>query len=597
MVHIKIKKLIIFVLSIYLAGNNITCYAASYNTSKQERALTTAVNKNPGSTETSLKLIKHYLDNDQDTKAMIELNRIQGRVSNNSKFFILAANLFMKRGLLDEAEKAAKNAVKVSYNNPNAFIILGNVYFEKAISLENTQENFELRKNYLIKSFDNFYTAYKYNPASPFAHIGLANAYYMNGQTALAKDEILKANELSVNNAEALYLIGAYYYKTKEYEKAKTFLENSMSAGLKTRYKTYYMLGTLYEQEGAVEKAQQNYLSSLKIKPDFSEAQKNLDRLIKITYKEVETLSNKQKRTADLFNNLNEELNTVMQADYFLAIDEFTKARDGYMKVLDKSPDNINAVTGLAELYYAKWSEGFANSADFINDSKYILKTKENPRIAISLTKFKLINEDLMPENVRQKLINLSVSETFDFYDLLNEVRAEFLLGNFEQSHEKLEKLLNFKLSNYEKFKVLKSLCYDHNYGESLVLIEELKKTYYHNEEIAPIENRIKTKLKVADEKLDQAIALYNNKDSKQNNYSGAEEIIIQAVRYFPTYQKVYLHYAYLLEKQKRYKEAYEKAVVCQKLNKLYPSKNIELNDEEIKKFVQNLNKKLVESK
>jgi len=169
------------------------------------------------------------------------------------------------------------------------------------------------------------------------------------------------------------------------------------------------------------------------------------------------------------------------------------------------------------------------------------------------------------------------------------------LLGNFEESHEKLEKLLTFKLSNYEKFKVLKSLCYDHDYDEALILIGELKKTYYHNEELAPIVTRITTKFSVADEKLNQAIALYSNKDKKQQDFSNAEYIIKQAVRYFPAYKKGYLHYAYLLEKQGKYKEALDKALVCQRLYKLYPNKNAEISEIDIKKLVQNLKQKLTE--
>lgn len=585
----------------FLAGNCFTCSASTWNDNKsnisaQERFLTSAINKNPQNTEASIQLIRLYLDSDQDTKAMIELNRIQSKVSSNPKFFIMAANLLLKRGLIDEAEEMAKKAIKVSYNSTEAFIMLGNIYFEKSNSLENTPEGLELRKTYMTKAFDSFFTAYKYNPASPFAHIGLATAYYMNGQNSLALDEILKAKELSINNAEALYSIGEYYYKTKEYAKSKTYLEKSVSAGLDSKYKTYYMLGTLYEQEGSIQNAQKNYLKVLKLKPDHAESQQNLDRLIKITYKEAETLSNKQKSTADLFSNLNDELNTVMQADYFLVLDEFTKARELYIKVLDKNPDNINAETGLAELYYAKWVEGFANSADFINDSKYILKAKENPRIVIPLTKFKLINEEKMPENVRQKFINLSISETFDFYDLLNEVRAEFLLGNFEDSHEKLDKLLALKLSNYEKFKVLKSLCYDHDYDEALILIQELKKTYYHNDELTPIVNRINAKFAVADEKLNQAINLYNNKDSKQNDFLNSEYIIKQALMYFPTDKKAYLHFAYLLEKQKKYKEALDKANICYRLYKLYPDKGTEITEANIKKLIQSLNQKLAEA-
>lgn len=593
--HKKFKILSIIITVLLFAGSSqaTTNSGKNLNAAVSERKITSQINKNPDDIDASLKLIKFFLDNDEDTRARIEINRIQSKAGGSAKFFIVSAKLLFKKGLLDDAEEMAKKAVKISYNNPDAFIMLGNIYFEKLNSLQNTPDNEEIKKNYLKKAFDDFYTAYKYDSTSPFAHIGLANAYYMNNQASLANDEILKVKELCGDNAEALYLIGEYYYKTKDYAKSKIYLEKSISAGLSSKYKTYYLLGTIYEQNGDVESSQKNYLKVLKLKPNHAQSQQNLDRLIKITYKEAEAASSTKKTTADLFSNLNDELNSVMQADYFLIIDEFTRARELYIKVLDKNPDNVNAISGLAELYFAKWAEGFTNSTDFVNDSKFILKTKENPRIVIPFTKFNLINEDKMPEKVRQKFISLSVSETFDFYDLLNEVRSEFLLGNYEESHRKLEKLLALKLSNYEKFKVLKSLCYDHDYDEALILIKEIKKTYYHNDELEPIVNRINTKLSVADEKLNQAINLFS---SKQPDFASAEYIINQAIRYFPTSKKAYINYAYLLEKQKRYKEAIEKAHVYYRLYILYPDNASVMAESDIRKYIQTLNKKLAES-
>ena len=591
----RVKKIIFLLILVVLffAVDSSFCLATILQNGKPayeeyEKNLTSAVDKNPGNVESSLKLIRLYLDNDQDTKAMIELNRIQNKAGNNPKYYILASKLLLKRNILDEAEEMAKKAIKIEYNNTDAFIVLGDIYLEKFYSLDNSPESMELKKAFLKRAFDSYFSAQNYNSASPIPHIGLANTYYMNAQKSLALDEILKAKELCTNNGEALYLIGEYYYKTKEYTKARKYLEKSLDAGLNSKYKTYYLLGTLYEQEGLIKNAQQSYLQSLKIKPDHVESQQNLDRLIKVSYREVSAASNRTNTTKDLFSNLNDELNKIMQADYYLILDEFTRARDLYVDVLSKNPNNINAVSGLAELYYTKWAEGFTNTENLVNDSKYILKTEENARIIIPLTKFKLINENTMPEAVRQKLISLSISETYDFYDLLNEVRAEFLLGNFEESRDKLRKLLSFKLSNYEKFKVLKSLCYDHNYDEAIALIEELKKTYYHNDELKPIITRINTKLQSEENNLKNAAALYKDK----NDFRNAENIIRQAIRYFPTSKKAYFHYAFLLEKQKRYKEAMEKAKICYRLYQVYPEKDTESDEKEIKNLIKSLDKK-----
>jgi len=551
-----------------------------------------ATAKTSSATPDYLSVVQGYIDADKDAKAMIELNRISGVYNSSPKYHVIAARLYYKQGQLNDAESSAKKAVSLNYNNSDAFAMLGDVYFDRALNLVTSDETRELKQNYLKKSFDYFYTSCNYNQSSPFGHIGLAKVYYMNGQADYALDEILKAKELGIKNPRAMYLIGEYYYKIKEYDNAKSALQKSISLGMNSAYKTYYMLGTIFEQDGEIPAAQQNYLKALKLNPNYTLAQKNLDRLIKVSYKEAETQANQQKTTTDMFSNLNDELNIVMQADYALAVDEFTKARDLYIKVLSGNPTNINAITGLAEMYYAKWAEGLATSGEFVSDSKYIMKAKESSRTVIPFTKYKMINEDIMPDAVRQKLIHLSVSESFDFYDLLNEVRAEFLLGNFEESHNKLQKLLSFKLSNYEKFKVLKSLCYDHDNDEALILIDDLKKTYYHNEELVPIGDRIRTKYAVANEKVEQAKSLYSNKDSKLNDFSGSEYILKQAIKYFPTHKKAYLYYAYMLEKQKKYALASEKALVCYRLLRLYPEKGFEVSTEEIEKYIKSLNSK-----
>ncbi|MCK5176350.1 MAG: tetratricopeptide repeat protein, partial [Candidatus Aenigmarchaeota archaeon] len=275
------------------------------------------------------------------------------------------------------------------------------------------------------------------------------------------KDEILKAKELCSNNPDAYYGIGQYYYKIKKYDKAEKYIKKSIEQGRNTSYKAYYLHGTILEQKGKLKEAQQTYLAALKLKPDMLEAQKRLDALIKTSYKK----NIAEKATPkNIFSSVDENLRSLMEADYYLILDEFTKAKNIYIKLLEKNPQNSGAAAGLAELYYSKWAAGFTNSNTFTTDALYIMKSKTSKKNEIALLKFQMINEEKIPEKIRQRLINLSISETFDYYDLLNELRAEFLLGNYEECHNKLFKLSKMKLSNYEKFKILKHLCYDHNY-------------------------------------------------------------------------------------------------------------------------------------
>jgi hypothetical protein len=333
------------------------------------------------------------------------------------------------------------------------------------------------------------------------------------------------------------------------------------------------------EQDGKIAVAQKYYLQSLKLKPDMAEAQKRLDDLIKTAYKKRRADEN---TPVDLFENVSEDLNALLSAEYQLMLDEFTQARDIYVNLLEKNPENANAASGIAELYFAKWKDGFPASDKFTNDAIYVIRTKPTNKNAVSLLKFEMINTQKMPEDVRQKLINLSISETTEFYDLLNEVRAEFLLGNYEECHNKLYKLMKMNLSNYEKFKVLKYLCYDRNYYEALILIGDLKKTYYHNEEIEPVEARIYAKIQVADDMLNNALALW-----KEEKYNEAVVIYRGLMTCFSVYKPAYLHYALAMDSMGNYSEEYEKLNEYYLLYRLYPDRNPEISESELKGMIK----------
>ena len=534
--------------------------------------------------EALIKKIKNYIENEQYTEAMLKLNELLATNTDDPRIYILSANLLRKTYQFDEAEKMAKKALQLDYKDSDAYLALGYIFFDKAkfsINNSDSKETAENTEDYLTRSFDHFFMASQYDQANPLPHIALAEAYYANRQKEKAKDEILKAKELFFGNPDAYYEIGQYYYKIKEYDKAKKYIKKSIDAGNNQNYKAYYLIGMISEQNGNIKEAQKAYLQSLKLKPDMIESQKHLDALIKTSYKEKKA---EESTPQNLFTDIDENLNLLMKADYYLMIDEFTKARDIYIKLLQRNPQNKNAAAGLAELYYSMWKEGFQSSKNFTNDAIYIIKSKPSKKNKIALLKFQMINENKIPENVRQQLINLSISETYDFYDLLNEIRAEYLLGNYEECHNKLFKLMDMKLSNYEKFKVLKYLCYDHNYYEALIILDDLKKTYYHNEEIEPVEKRINTKFRIIDKKMDKALNLWKKKD-----YGGSIAIYENIINYFPTYKPTYLHYALAMKSMENYDEAYGKLNTYYKLYKLYPDKNPEVKEDEIKKLIKEI--------
>lgn len=526
----------------------------------------------------SILVIEEYIEKERYTDAMLELNKLLVSQPDNPDVYNLAARLLTITGEPEEAAKMASEALKLDYKNADAYVALGYAYMEKGSTREEKREN-------LTKAFDHFFMAAQYDPADPMPHIALAKAYYLNMQLGRATDEILKAQELSYGNPDAWYEIGEYYQMINEYDKAQKYIQKAVKEGRGDSFRAVYNLGTIYEQKGEVKTAQELYLIALELKPDFSEAQERLDGLIKVSYKENQAEKNKPD---DLFEDVDPELRTLMKADYHLMLDQYTEARDLYVKLLEKDPQNIAAIAGLAELYYSKWKNGYMTSNNFTSDAIFIIKAETNSKNEIALLKFQMINERKIPEKIRQRLINLSITESFDFYELLNEIRAEFLLGNYEECHNKLARLLEMKLSNYEKFKLLKHLIYDNNYYEAFIVLKELQKTYYHNEEIEPAEKRIKAKFMTAEEKVSQAQLLFEEKD-----YEAALPLYEEVIDYFPTFKPAYLHYAKALDMLGDYQKAYEKVNTYYRLYNLYPDKQPDVTPDEIKDIIQDLYRKM----
>jgi len=584
------EKIFILILAAFICGfvtGGCPAKAAGIESFKESELYSKFRHVRKGITEdmdSLVKAVEGYIENEQYTEAMLELNKLLDQNPDDPRIYILSAELLRKTYQFDEAERMAKKALLLDYKNSNAYLELGYIYFDKAkfsVNEKNTLNGADKLQEFMTTSFDHFFMASQYAPESPFPHIALAEAYYANRQKQRAKDEILKAKELAFSEPEAFYEIGQYYYKIKDYDKAKKYIEKAIESGRNKNYRAYYLVGRIAEQKGNIKEAQQMYLQTLRLKPDMLAAQKHLDALIKTTYKEKVA---EETTSKDLFANVDRDLNLLMKADYYLMLDEYTRARDLYISLLERNPQSANAAAGLAELYYSRWKEGFPTAKNFVDDAIYIIKAEPSKRNKISFLKFQMINEPKIPEKVRQQLIQLSISETFEFYDLLNEVRAEYLLGNYEECHNKLYRLLNMKLSNYEKFKILKQLCYDHNYYEALIVIDELKKTYYQTEEIEPVESRIKTKLGVVDEKVNAAISLWQEK-----KYNKALSLYREVMEYFPAYKPAYLHYALAMDEMGKYNEAYDKLNIYYKLYKLYPDRNPEITEEEIKDLIQEL--------
>lgn len=72
---------------------------------------------------------------------------------------------------------------------------------------------------------------------------------------------------------------GQFYLLNRSYEKAIEVLKEALK--IKPHYIIYYQLGMAYEGLLKIDKAREMYRECLKLNPNFEEANKRLDELIK----------------------------------------------------------------------------------------------------------------------------------------------------------------------------------------------------------------------------------------------------------------------------------------------------------------------------
>ncbi|MEO0097704.1 MAG: tetratricopeptide repeat protein [candidate division WOR-3 bacterium] len=70
-----------------------------------------------------------------------------------------------------------------------------------------------------------------------------------------------------------------FYLLNKNYKEAIEVFKEALK--IKEDYLIYYQLGIAYEGLNEIDKAKEMYRKSLELKPDFDEANKRLDELVK----------------------------------------------------------------------------------------------------------------------------------------------------------------------------------------------------------------------------------------------------------------------------------------------------------------------------
>jgi|GEM_PF-1737996 len=558
---LRINEKIIFLTIISLIICNKQVYAAY---TPPENSLNTA---------NIIEQINSYINSNQTQNALNLLNKAVLNDPYNSRLFSTAADLFYKNSQYSEAEMLARKALSLNPLDNSCYLILGNVLLKnyKTNRLYNERYPTSQDLSILNESIKCFNTVSENDPASALPHIGLAKIYSAKNNRPKVYDEVLKAKELAGSDPDVLFEIGELFYECESYEKAIQYLKKSISAKPEDDYKAHILLADIYEKLGNPEEARNEYVTTLKFKNSPPETMEKLEEL-NSKFVPVSMVSKNTEKSPK-----SSEISDILQADNLLVMDRFSESRNMYLKILQKNPGNIDALSGLCELYYAQWILGHYDVKKYYLDCTYF-NNIQSDKLKISLLKFRLAAEPELTESLEEELEKIANNKSADYYDRFNAVRSIFLLGNYTRAKIKLQELLTSDVTDDDKFKMAKQLYFDQNYTEADNLVKKIRKTEYDNF-IKTIENRVSFMQTQGETIIEKAVELYKNK-----NYSDAVSKYKEELKLFPTDKKAHLYYAYALQQTGNTEKAIEEINIYRNLELIYPSRIPELNLTDIQK-------------
>jgi len=188
--------------------------------------------------------------------------------------------------LKKEEMKLAEGIVRDFPNNANALVLIGNVlerhgeavkalqYFEKAIKLDPNRPSvyesigwFHLNKSQYEEAMKYWQKALDINPALPGMHNNIARALMGLGRQVEAIEELEKDIQISSRAGTSHFLLGQLYLQREAYEKARDHYEKAI--GIDPNYtNAYYGLFTLSSRLKDAAKAREYMATFRKLKAE-----------------------------------------------------------------------------------------------------------------------------------------------------------------------------------------------------------------------------------------------------------------------------------------------------------------------------------------
>ncbi|UKN01513.1 tetratricopeptide repeat protein [Paracrocinitomix mangrovi] len=202
---------------------------------------------------------KCYYHNSEYDSAAYFLNKAIEQGQDNERIRLYAARANLNYGDLDLAQEHVDNAISKNDKNPVAHNIQGKIHYQQG-DLESAEASFK--------------KALELNPNSAGIYGNLANVYLEMDSTDLALDMVQKGMDKTEDpkeKAQFLVMLGNYYHKSQEYEKASSSFDQAFELDNENARILSNQAAVLLDQdqyESAIEKCN----LALDLNPELMEA-------------------------------------------------------------------------------------------------------------------------------------------------------------------------------------------------------------------------------------------------------------------------------------------------------------------------------------
>jgi protein O-mannosyl-transferase len=216
---------------------------------------------------------------------------------NNSLAHGCLGAAYIQQGNPEQAEKQLTRALEINPYYPEALNDLGTILIDKDMfreAIARFSTALTLNPNYaeaynnlalalthvnrFPEAIEHYRIAVSINPMFPKALNNLGAALAQMGRLEDAKPYFLQALMIQPSYDEAYNNLGLLHYQQQDYAKSKAYFESGLSYN-SNNPKAYFFLGLIAAAQGQDREAADYFSHTLKLDPNFQEAEENLRRI------------------------------------------------------------------------------------------------------------------------------------------------------------------------------------------------------------------------------------------------------------------------------------------------------------------------------